>query len=93
VKVLASVDIEKLNSITEFVDYCVTESRLEQAYSILFESKNINPDMKDISSFIKWVSDDVLKEESDTLKENNLTMKDIGSLLSRKSKNWFINKL
>ena len=49
--------------------------------------------MKDIGSFIKWVSDDVLKEESDTLKENKLTMKDIGSLLSKKSKNWFINKL
>ena len=30
VKKLASVDVEKLNSIKDFVDYAVTESRLEQ---------------------------------------------------------------
>lgn len=89
VKKLAEVDIEKLNSIQEFIDYAVTENRLEQA---LLETCGIDPDRKLLGKFIKWVSDDVLKEEGDTLESNNLTIKDIGYALSKKSKKWFFDR-
>lgn len=86
VKKLASVDVEKLNSIKDFVDYAVTESRLEQGLG------EIGLDMKKMGEFIKWISQDVFKEESDTMKENNLEMKDIGKELSNKARKWYIEQ-
>ena len=89
VKKLASVDVEKLNSVMEFVEYAVTESRLKQA---LFEVCNDVADRTQLGKFIKWVSSDISKEEQDTLKENELTMKDVGSQLSKKAKEWFFEQ-
>jgi len=89
VKKLAEVDVEKLNSITEFIEYAVTTNRLEQAFT---EVCNNNPDRKLLGQFIKWVSTDVLKEELDTLELNGLTRKDIGGPLSSKAKAWFFDK-
>lgn len=86
VKKLASVDVEKLNSIKDFVDYAVTESRLQQGLT------EIGLDMKKMGEFIKWISQDVFKEESDTMKENNLEMKDIGKELSNKARKWYIEQ-
>lgn len=86
VKKLASVNVEKLNSIKDFVDYAVTESRLEQGLG------EIGLDMKKMGEFIKWISQDVFKEESDTMKENNLEMKDIGKELSNKARKWYIEQ-
>jgi len=93
VKVLAEVDTEKMNSISDFVAYSVTESRLNQAWNELFEQTNVEPDIKLIGSFIKWVSQDISKEEADVLTDNNLTMKDVGGILSKKAKQWFISKI
>jgi predicted restriction endonuclease len=87
VKKLASVDVEKLNSIKDFVDYAVTESRLEQGLG------EIGLDMKKTGEFLKWIKQDVFKEESDTLKENNLEMKDIGKELSNKARKWYYKVL
>jgi len=93
VKVLAEVDTEKMNSIADFVAYAVTESRLNQAWNELFEKTNVEPDIKLIGSFIKWVSQDVSKEEADVLTDNNLTMKDVGGILSKKAKQWFMGNI
>lgn len=95
VKTLANVDVEKLNSINDFVEYAVTESRLNQAANeVLFDhdENKIVFDRKKLGAFIKWVSSDVIKEESDTLSENDLSMRDVGSKLSKVAKNWFFEK-
>lgn len=99
VKKLASVDIEKMNSVTEFINYAVTENRLLQAVENTLSVHGGNTtgdvydfDRKKLGQFIKWVSSDVLKEESDTLNENDLTMKDVGSSLSKKCKDWFFEQ-
>lgn len=89
VKKLASVDTEKLNSIKEFVDYAVTNNRLEQMFA---EVCNNDPDRKLLGQFIKAVSTDVIKEESDTLSNSGLTMKDVGSSLSKKARTWFFEQ-
>ena len=86
VKTLAPVDVERLNSITEFVEYAVTESRLQQAASEVLDN---DFDRKKMGAFIKWISTDVLKEEIDVLAENDLAMKDIGSSLSKVCQQWF----
>ena len=86
VKTLAPVDVERLNSINEFVAYAVTVSRLEQAAEEVLKGEF---DRKNLGAFIKWVSTDVVKEESDVLEKNGLALKDVGSKLSKAAKEWF----
>lgn len=89
VKTLASVDVEKLNSIQEFLDYAITENRLLQAQS------EITPDLdiKKMGDFIRWVFNDIVKEELDVLIENGLDAKDIGKYVSNRVRSWFMSQL
>jgi len=87
VKTLASVDTEKLASIAEFVEYAVTENRLEQG------ATEIGFDRSKIGEFVKWVSIDVIKEETDVLEANSLTMKDVGKYLTDKARKWYMERL
>ena len=93
VKTLAQVDIEKLNTVSVFVESVCTLNRMEQGWFEIFTQQQKEPSMSDIGVFIKWVSQDVHKEESDTLQANGLTMKDIGYLLTKKVKSYFLEKL
>jgi hypothetical protein len=86
-KSVAAVDTEKLSSIQAFVDYAVTEVRLQQGLG------EVGLSQKSIGTFIGWVAKDINKEESDTLENNNITMKDVGSVMSNKSRTWYIEQL
>lgn len=88
VKVLANVDIEKVNSVKEFVDTVLTESRLQQAWNELNQ-----PTIKELGLFLKWINNDIIKEELDTLEASNLTIKDVGSTISRQAKQWYMEKI
>lgn len=90
VKTLAAVDTEKINSIREFVDYAVTESRFNQGLEKTFP--NGEPiDIKKMGALMKWINDDIIKEEMDTMKANNLEPKDIGKYVSNKVRDMFRN--
>jgi hypothetical protein len=92
VKTLATVDVEKLNSIKEFVEYSVTESRVNQAIENVFP--NEEPlDVKKMGDVIRWVVNDVIKEEMDTMIENNLEPKEINKYISTKTREMFLIKL
>jgi len=93
VKTIASVDIEKLNSIQEFVDYAATENRFNQAIEYVFTQNNIEPDITKTSNFIKWVMSDVIKEEIQTLSESGLEIKQVAGGISKKASDWFKNYL
>ncbi|QDF14569.1 RNA ligase 2 [Vibrio phage AG74] len=84
---LAAVDPEKLRSIQEFVDYAVTENRLEQGL------QEVGLDMKLTGKFIGWVNKDIYKEEQDVLEANGLTMKEVGNLLSQKAREFYFSKM
>ena len=90
VKKLAAVDVEKLNSVKEFVEYAVTENRMQQMFDEVFKGQD--PDRKRLGEFIKAVSADVIKEESDTAAENGLEPKDFGKELSDKARKFFFEK-
>lgn len=92
VKKLASVDVEKLASIREFVEYAVTPNRLEQGIAEVFTSNGLEPDIRKMGDYIRWVNDDVFKEEMDTLKENGLERKDYGRELSDVARRYFMEK-
>lgn len=90
VKTLAPVDIEKVNSINEFVDYAVTENRFKQAIHEVFECRNEQPTIKKLGELIKWVQHDVEKEERRTLEKSNLTFKDVSSKIGPTVKKIFV---
>lgn len=89
VKKVASVNIEKVESIREFVDYAVTESRLQQGVEELFTSQGITPSIRETGDFLRWVMHDIAEEEIDTLLENGLVLKDVGKFVSNKARPWF----
>lgn len=92
VKVLAPVNTEKINSIKEFAEYAVTESRLEQGIEKVFTSVNQQIDIKKIGEFLKWIANDIVKEEIDTLKDNGLEPKEVNGAISNIARNWFLEK-
>lgn len=93
VKKIASVDTEKINSIIKFVDYAVTENRLNQGIEQIFIIQSIEPDIKKMGGFLKWIMSDIIKEESDTLTDNNLEPKQIGKYVSNRARVWFMKYL
>lgn len=92
VKTLAPVNTEKVNSIKEFAEYAVTESRLEQGIEKVFTSVNEQMDIKKMGDFLKWITNDVIKEEMDTLKDNGLEPKEVTSAVSNIARKWFLDK-
>lgn len=91
VKVLNSVDTEKLNSIAEFVDYAVTENRFNQAIEKVFGEDE--PHIKGIADVMRWFINDIIKEEADTLADNKLEPKDIGKYVSDRVRKMFFELL
>ena len=87
VKSVAAICPEKLSSIQEFVDYAVTENRLQQGID------EVGLDQKKIGQYICWVNKDINKEEGDVLEKNNLTMKDVGKYLSNKAREFYMKAL
>jgi hypothetical protein len=87
VKKVASVDPEKLASIQEFIEYAVTENRLNQGIG------EVGLDQKLVGQFIGWVNRDVNKEEGDVLEASNLSMKDVGKYISTKARAFYFKAL
>ena len=89
---IVEVDIEKVNNINEFVEYTVTESRLNQGIEKIY-GFNQPLDIKKTGDFLRWVFNDIIKEESDTLIGNGLTSKDVSSAISNKARLWLFDKI
>lgn len=92
VKTIASVDPEKVKGIKEFIEYAVTDNRLNQGLDYLKES-NLPIEMTSTGEFIKWVMKDILKEELETLNVSGIEPKDINGSVAQKAKLFFINKV
>jgi len=90
-KVLAAVDEVKVASIREFVEFALTEGRLEQGIFVMRE-RGLDPtDTANTGAFIKWVIGDVLKEESDALVNSGLCVKDVQGGLATTARNFYLN--
>lgn len=74
--------------VNEFVDYVLTESRLNQGMDKLREmGKPV--DQSSTGDFLRWIVNDVMKEEQDTIVENQLDPKKLNSAISNKARVWF----
>lgn len=85
VKTLAAVDIEKVNSIKEFVDSVLTDARVSQAVSVMRE-QGLEPIIENTGVFLKWIGGDVIKEDSDTMEANGLDRKEVMPVLNREAR-------
>ena len=92
VKVLAEIDVERLNSITELVDTIVTDHRLEKKLESLQEQGH-PVDIKSTGIFLKLVGSDVYKEEADTIAASGFKDNEIMGAVQKKAKQWWMNKL
>lgn len=93
VKVLASVDVEAIAQVNEFIAMAVTEARLSQGLHYLVNEQQKPFAMTSMGDFIRWVHTDVMKEEADTIAANGFDHKKLGSPIALAAKRWFIEKL
>lgn len=91
VKSIAEVDVEKLNSIKEFIEAVLTENRLEQGLEYLKE-QHLPIQKENLSVFLKWIGGDCLKEESERMEASGFSRQDIMPGIANKAKNWFFAK-
>jgi len=91
VKKLASVDVEKLKTIQDFINYSVTENRFNQAIENVFGKEDL--DVKKMGDLIRWFVKDVASEEMDTMVENGLEPKDVNKYISTKVKEMFFKAI
>lgn len=91
VKTLASVDVDKVKSIREFVDYAMTENRLEQSIKEVFGDEERS--VKRLGDLIRWNINDIMTEEKDMMIENDLSPKDINKYLGPRIKQMFFKTL
>jgi len=92
VKTLAPVDVEKLDSVNEFVEYAMTRNRFNQALGEVFNSP-VEYDVKKTGDLLRWLINDIMNEEIDVMTENGLTPKDTNKYISVKAKNMFFAEL
>jgi hypothetical protein len=92
VKVLASVDVEAIKAVEDFVEMAVTEARLEQGLQNLVREQLKPFEMSSMGDFLRWVFNDVVKEETDTIVANQLEVKKLGGPIANKARVWYTNK-
>jgi hypothetical protein len=90
VKKLAEVDVEAIANMREFVEYAVTENRLNQGLQVMKEAGH-ELDRKSTGHYLRWVVTDILKEEADTLAENGIDTTKIGKYISEKARVFWFN--
>ena len=89
VKDVSPAEIERMNSIQEFVENMVSDARLHQGIE---KMKELNHPLenKSTGNFIKWVVADTVKEEKDVIVASGFDAKEIMPKISDKAKNfWF----
>lgn len=90
VKTLAAISTESIDTIKEFVDRALSDSRLNQGLDFL-RDQGPAIDLKSTGEYIRWIIGDVFKEEADTIAANALVEAEvrrrIGSAAAHRFKN------
>lgn len=87
----AVTDPEVIKSIDAFVDYAVTENRLQQGIEAIKEM-GLPVDMKSTGEYLKWVGQDVKRECRLELQDNDLDWKQVSKAVTTKARGFFAEK-
>jgi hypothetical protein len=93
VKTLAPIDEEKLASKKAFIEYAVTEQRLEQGIDEVFTQKGVEPAIEQTGDFLRWIVNDIVKEELQAMICNNIEPKQINGDISKHARTWFMKRI
>lgn len=91
VKTIVAVDVEKVNSIREFVANVLTDHRMEKMLDLM-KQEGLTIESKHTGNFLKLVMNDVLKEETDTFIQSGFVWKDLTGPLSKTARDWYLAK-
>ncbi len=80
---------EVLEGIEAFVDFAVTEGRLEQGLEVL-KAKALTVEMKNIGEYLRWINTDVERECAEELKTNNLDWKAVSKAVQAKARTYYM---
>lgn len=89
---LTEAEISAKESSKEFVEYALTENRLNQGVSKLGEMGH-EVSVKSMSHFLKWIGNDILTECKDVLEKSGLERKEVMPAIADKAKSWYFNYL
>jgi hypothetical protein len=91
VKTIVAVDVEKVNSIREFVANVLTDHRMEKMIDLM-KQEGLTIEPKHTGNFLKLVMNDVLKEETDTFIQSGFVWKDLTAPLSKTARDWYLKQ-
>jgi hypothetical protein len=83
-----SIDPEVMQGITEFVEFAVTEGRLEQGLDVLKEQGR-DIEMRSMGPFLKWVASDVARECAAELEASKLEWAQVQGAVQVKAREFF----
>jgi hypothetical protein len=89
----AVISVQSKADIETFVEFVVTEGRLEQGFQFLEREMVLPLEMTSGSAFMKWVRNDVLKEEDDRIEAERIEKKALEKAVGLKAKRWFIERV
>lgn len=88
----AALDPEVIASVEKFVEFSVTEPRLNKGIDYLVEMGH-PIEMRSTGHFIKWVSKDVQRECAAELEANDLKWKQVAKAVGAKAKEFFTERV
>ena len=84
--------IAKDNAIAGFIEYAVTQERLDQGIANL-EEMGMELDRTSTGAYLSYVINDIWEEELDVIEENRITRKDLNGRMSKSIRVWYFNKV
>jgi hypothetical protein len=88
IRMLPTVNVEKLKSLREVGEKFCDEERLQQSWDRMTDHS-----VSGMGSFIKDVITDIWSEENDTLGESGIERSELGKIVASIAVKWFHNKL
>ncbi len=86
-----TLDPEVIESVDKFVDYALTENRLNQGIEYLKEMKSPIT-MQSTGDFLKWIGGDVKRECRLELQDNDLKWTQVAKAVNMKARDFFVEK-
>lgn len=83
------IDPQVLAGVATFVEYAVTENRLQQGLDVLAEM-GLPVEMKSMGDFLRWVGNDVKRECAAELEASGLEWKRVAKSVNAKARTFFI---
>lgn len=88
----SQIDPETLKSINDFIDFSLTENRLNHGLEAIKEV-GFEVEPKSIGHYLKWIGNDVQRECRLELEDNNLEWKTVSKAINERAKKFFLDKI